>query len=171
MGAFVLACNDLAVIAEGLWRSPLSHSRNQERCFLGLYHISTNTGSIKASFLFNFFPFFIVIQLWVQPVRLVPPGDLLQMLFHKVVVSQCVSHTKPNNTNNASIVPLLWLVSRGWDCHHKTQQSCYRNGQAEEIVVWLPQKLIRNFLWTDSWKLQGFSLVIRWNVKIPYLKG
>lgn len=168
MGALVLAYNGLAVIAEGLWRSPLSHCKNSERCFLGLYPISTNTDSIKASFLL-ISPFFIVIQLWVEAVRLVPPGDLLQMLFHKVVVSRCVSHTKPNNTNNASIVPFLWLVSRGRDCCHKTPQSCYRNGQAEETVLWRPQKLKGNFLWTDSWKLQGFWLVIHWNVKIPYL--
>lgn len=134
MGALVLAYNGLAVIAEGLWRSPLSHCKNSERCFLGLYPISTNTDSIKASFLL-ISPFFIVIQLWVEAVRLVPPGDLLQMLFHKVVVSRCVSHTKPNNTNNASIVPFLWLVSRGRDCCHKTPQSCYRNGQAEETVL------------------------------------
>lgn len=50
-GAFVLACTGLAVIAEGLSRSLFSHFRNYGRCFLGLYHISTNTGSIKVTFL------------------------------------------------------------------------------------------------------------------------
>lgn len=99
-----------------------------------------------------------------------PPGDLLQMLFHEVVVSQCVSHRKPNNTNNASIVPSLWLVSRGWDCHHKTQQSCYRNGQAEEIVVWRPQKLKETSSELTAQRCRIF-LVTHWNVKIPGVNG
>lgn len=69
---------------------------------------------------------------------------------------------------------LLCLLSFDWlqgqDYHHKTQ-SCYRNGQTGERGVPEPQNLNRNFLQIDSWKLQGFFLIIRQNVKITHRNG
>lgn len=94
--------------------------------------------------------------------RSVPPADFLQMLFHKIVVSQCVSHIKPNNTNNASIVLFIWLVSRGWDYHHNTTKLLLKwtdRGDSSLTASETQQKLPLN------WQLKAAGLFLGYSLK------
>lgn len=84
------------------------------------------------------------------------------MLFHKIVVSQCVSHIKPNNTNNASIVLFIWLVSRGWDYHHNTTKLLLKwtdRGDSSLTASETQQKLPLN------WQLKAAGLFLGYSLK------